>query len=151
MKSLSKYFCSKHLIALFIFYFFYPQVSLVAQQKNEDTVISLNDIVILASRKSEALMASPASTQLAGRKFFQNNAAPTFYDALAYMNGVQMITPSMGFRILNARGFNNTTNVRFVQTVDGVDIQSPHIGSPIGNALGPSDLDIEKVELLPGV
>ena len=151
MKSLSKYFCSKHLIALFILYFFYPQVSLVAQQKNEDTVISLNDIVILASRKSEALMASPASTQLAGRKFFQNNAAPTFYDALAYMNGVQMITPSMGFRILNARGFNNTTNVRFVQTVDGVDIQSPHIGSPIGNALGPSDLDIEKVELLPGV
>ena len=62
-----------------------------------------------------------------------------------------MITPSLGFRILNTRGFANTTNVRFVQMVDGMDVQSPHIGSPIGSSLGAGDLDVDNVEILPGV
>lgn len=62
-----------------------------------------------------------------------------------------MITPSLGFRVINTRGFANTTNVRFVQMVDGMDIQAPHIGAPIGNSLGPNDLDIESVEIIPGV
>jgi iron complex outermembrane receptor protein len=62
-----------------------------------------------------------------------------------------MITPSLGFRILNTRGFANTTNVRFAQLADGMDVQSPHIGSPIGSSLGPGDLDIENAEILPGV
>jgi iron complex outermembrane receptor protein len=30
----------------------------------------------------------------------------------------------------------------FVQMVDGIDIQAPHIGAPIANTLGPNDLDI---------
>jgi len=44
----------------------------------------------------------------------------------------------------------NTTNVRFAQLIDGIDNQSPHIGAPVGNALGPSDLDILSVEIIPG-
>jgi len=52
---------------------------------------------------------------------------------------------------LNARGFSNTTNVRFSQLVDGVDMQSPHIGGPLGNALGPTDLDIDQVEIVTGI
>ena len=61
-----------------------------------------------------------------------------------------MITPSLGFKVLNARGFSSTTNVRFAQLVDGMDVQSPHIGGAIGNALGPTDLDIDNIEILPG-
>ena len=61
-----------------------------------------------------------------------------------------MITPSLGFKVINARGFTNTTNVRFVQMVDGMDIQAPHIGAPMANALGPGDLDMQSVEVLPG-
>lgn len=110
---------------------------------------TLKEVVVLASRKSEALMQAPSSVQKAGASFFSNAASPSFYDALEHLKGMQMITPSLGFRILNTRGFANTTNVRFLQLVDGLDVQSPHIGSPIGNAIGPSDLDIEQVELLP--
>lgn len=124
---------------------------LFGQDMASDSVVTLNDVVLLASRRSEAFMKSPASVQVLGRKYFRQNAAPTFFDALAHVKGVQMITPSMGFRVLNTRGFNNPTNVRFVQMVDGLDVQSPHIGSPIGNALGPSDLDIQKVEIVPGL
>lgn len=77
-------------------------------------------------------------------------AAPSSYDALANVMGVQMITPSLGFKVINTRGFANPTNVRFVQLVDGADNQAPHIGAPIGNALGPNDLDIRSVEIMPG-
>ena len=124
---------------------------LMGQSGIADSVVTLSDVVVLASRKPEAFMKSPASVQVLGKRFFRQSAAPSFFDALSHVKGVQMITPSMGFRVLNARGFNNTTNVRFVQMVDGLDVQSPHISSPIGNALGPTDLDIEKVEILPGV
>ncbi len=56
----------------------------------------------------------------------------------------------MGFKVYNTRGFANPTNVRFVQLVDGIDNQAPHIGAPIANALAPSDLDIQRVEIVPG-
>ncbi|MBZ5858328.1 TonB-dependent receptor domain-containing protein [Flavihumibacter profundi] len=120
---------------------------------NQDTIHTtlLNEVVVSASRIPENILRSPLSIQKAGRSFFTNSSAPSFFDALENMKGVQMITPSMGFRILNTRGFANTTNVRFTQLVDGMDIQSPHIGSPIGNVLGPSDLDIDNVEIIPGM
>jgi iron complex outermembrane receptor protein len=66
------------------------------------------------------------------------------------MKGIQVITPSLGFRVINARGFAHTTNVRFVQMADGIDNQAPHIGAPIANSLGPNDLDIANVEVIPG-
>jgi iron complex outermembrane receptor protein len=91
------------------------------------------------------------SIQKAGTAYFKASPAPSFYDALENIQGVQLITPSLGFKVLNARGFANTTNVRFAQLVDGMDVQSPHIGGPIANALGPSDLDVDNVEILPGV
>lgn len=111
----------------------------------------LNEVVVTASRLPENLLRSPVTVEKASRHDFTVSSAPSFYDALEQVKGVQMITPSLGFRILNTRGFANTTNVRFTQLVDGMDIQSPHIGSPIGNVLGPSDLDIESVEIIPGM
>ncbi len=62
-----------------------------------------------------------------------------------------MLTSSLGFKVYNTRGFANPTNVRFVQLVDGVDNQAPHIGSPIGATLAPTDLDIDHAEIIPGV
>ena len=111
----------------------------------------LEEVIVSASRLPEKILQSPVSIEKVTLGYFNNNAAFSFFDALENIKGVQMITPSLGFRILNTRGFANTTNVRFVQMVDGMDVQSPHIGSPIGNSLGPGDLDIENVEILPGV
>jgi len=99
----------------------------------------------------ESLLQSPVSIQKAGERYFKASPAPSFFDALENVQGVQLITPSLGFKVLNARGFANTTNVRFAQLVDGMDVASPHIGGPIANALGPSDFDIDNVEIVPGV
>ncbi|WP_261387868.1 TonB-dependent receptor domain-containing protein [Chitinophaga pinensis] len=118
----------------------------------KDTAVKiLSEVTVSASRTKESLLRSPVSIQKAGEQYFRMSAAPSFYDALEHLQGVQLITPSLGFKVLNARGFANTTNVRFAQLVDGMDVASPHIGGPIANALGPSDLDVTNVEILPGV
>jgi outer membrane receptor protein involved in Fe transport len=113
-------------------------------------VLALQEIVISASRTPESILKSPLSIENVNSKFFQNSASPSFFDALENVKGVQMLTPSLGFKIINTRGFANTTNVRFTQLVDGIDNQAPHIGAPIGNAMGPNDLDIDRVEIIPG-
>ncbi len=126
---------------------------MAADTLRQDSIMTsiLSEVTVSASRIRESLLRSPVSIQKTGEKYFNASPAPSFFDALENVQGVQMITPSLGFKVLNARGFANTTNVRFAQLVDGMDVQSPHIGGPIANALGPSDLDIDNVEILPGV
>ena len=110
----------------------------------------LPGIVVSASRRRENILQAPVSIEKIELKDIRQSAQSSFFDAIENVKGVQMITPSLGFKVINARGFTNTTNVRFVQMVDGMDIQAPHIGAPIANTLGPNDLDISSVEIIPG-
>jgi outer membrane receptor protein involved in Fe transport len=123
-----------------------------AQETTPDSVRTtvLNELVVTATRKQESLLQAPASVEKMNLQYIRQSAQPGFFDAIANLKGVQVITPSLGFKVINARGFAHTTNVRFVQMVDGVDNQAPHIGAPIANTLGPNDLDILSVELIPG-
>ncbi len=114
------------------------------------TKIDLQEIVVTASRAQERIMQSPVSIEKLSLNDIRQSAKASFFDAIENLKGIQVITPSLGFRVINARGFTNTTNVRFVQMVDGIDNQAPHIGAPIANAMGPTDLDILKVEVIPG-
>src|SRR6478735_1155938 len=132
------------------------QLPALAQEKVEeqDTVRKvhvLQEIVISASRLQEKQLTAPVSISKLGSSQVQQTAAPGFFDAIGSMKGVHMIVPGMGFKIINTRGFSNTTNVRFVQMIDNVDNQSPHIGAPIASALSPGDLDIDHVEVIQGV
>jgi outer membrane receptor protein involved in Fe transport len=110
----------------------------------------LNEVVVSASRVEESFLQSPVTVEKLNLRAIRLSAASSFFDAIENLKGVQVITPSLGFKVINARGFTNTTNVRFAQLVDGVDNQAPHIGGSIGNVLGPSDLDINSVEVVPG-
>jgi outer membrane receptor protein involved in Fe transport len=112
--------------------------------------LNLNEVVVSASRVEESFLQSPVTVEKLNARALRLSPAPSFFDAIEYLKGVQVITSSLGFKVINARGFANTTNVRFAQLVDGVDNQAPHIGGPIGNVLGPSDLDIHAVEIVPG-
>ncbi len=114
-------------------------------------ITNLKQVVVLASKTPQILLQSPISIQKLNRWAISQSASPSFFDAIENIQGVQMLTPSLGFKVINTRGFANTTNVRFTQMVDGMDIQSPHIGAPIGNALGPSDVDLKDIEIIPGV
>lgn len=112
--------------------------------------VGLQEVVVSASRVEESFLQSPVTVEKLNPRALRLTPAPSFFDAIEHLKGVQVITPSLGFKVINARGFTNTTNVRFAQLVDGVDNQAPHIGGPIGNVLGPSDLDILSVEIVPG-
>jgi iron complex outermembrane receptor protein len=111
----------------------------------------LQEIVISASRLQEKQLTAPVSISKLSNAQIQQTASPGFFDAIGTMKGVHMIVPGLGFKIINTRGFSNTTNVRFVQMIDNIDNQSPHIGAPIANALSPGDLDIDHVEVIQGV
>jgi outer membrane receptor protein involved in Fe transport len=127
--------------------------SVFAQEKlKQDTLIyrNLSETVVTASRQGESLVKAPVSVEKMSLLDITQSPHPGFFEAIQSLKGIQVITPSLGFRVINARGFAHTTNVRFVQLVDGVDNQAPHIGAPIANSLGPNDLDILSVEIIPG-
>lgn len=126
--------------------------TLMAKQAKDSirSKYTLNEIVISASRISETILRSPVSIEQMKASDAKNMGAPTCFEAVENMKGVQVITPSLGFKVINTRGFANTTNVRFTQLIDGIDNQAPHIGAPIANALGANDLDIDKIEIIPG-
>ncbi|RZM05445.1 MAG: energy transducer TonB, partial [Pedobacter sp.] len=54
------------------------------------------------------------------------------------------------FKVPNTRGFNIPNNFRFMQLVDGIDMQASTLGVPLGNAIGPTELDIQSIEVTPG-
>jgi outer membrane receptor protein involved in Fe transport len=110
----------------------------------------VDEVVVSASRVEESILKSPVAIEKLDLRAIQNAAAPSFYDALANVKGVQMLTLGLTFQVPNTRGFNIPNNFRFMQLVDGVDMQAATLGVPLGNAIGPTELDIESVEITPG-
>ncbi len=111
---------------------------------------SLEEMVITASRSAERLRESPVTIERVSAKEIEFATAPTFYDDLIKVRGVQMNTNSLTFQAVNTRGFATFANNRMLQIIDGVDNSSPALNFPLGNLVGISDLDVESVELLPG-
>jgi outer membrane cobalamin receptor len=109
-----------------------------------------NEVVVTASRVPENILKSPVAIDKLDIRAIRQTAAPSFYDALENVKGVQMTTSSLTFKVPNTRGFNIPNNFRFMQLVDGVDMQAATLGVPLGNAIGPTELDIQSVEITPG-
>jgi outer membrane receptor protein involved in Fe transport len=109
-----------------------------------------NDVVVTASRTPESILKSPVAIEKLDIRAIRESPAPSFYDALETVKGVQMTTSSLTFKVPNTRGFNIPNNFRFMQLVDGVDMQAATLGVPLGNAIGPTELDIQSVEITPG-
>jgi outer membrane receptor protein involved in Fe transport len=120
------------------------QVAMVTQ-----TVLG-NEVVVTASRVAESILKSPVAIEKLDIRAIRETPAPNFYDALENVKGVQMTTSSLTFKVPNTRGFNIPNNFRFMQLVDGVDMQAATLGVPLGNAIGPTELDIQSVEITPG-
>ncbi|RYE19237.1 MAG: energy transducer TonB, partial [Sphingobacteriaceae bacterium] len=110
----------------------------------------VNEVVVTASRQEEKILRSPVAIEKLDIRAIRNSPAPSFYDALENVKGVQMITSSLTFKVPNTRGFNIPNNFRFMQLVDGVDMQAATLGVPLGNAIGPTELDIASIEITPG-
>ncbi|MBS1513061.1 MAG: TonB-dependent receptor [Bacteroidetes bacterium] len=121
----------------------------LAIQLTSQTLLA-NEVVVTASRTSEKILKSPVSVEKLDLKALKETPAASFYDALANVKGVQLTTSSITFKVPNTRGFNIPNNFRFMQLVDGIDMQASTLGVPLGNAIGPTELDIQSIEITPG-
>jgi outer membrane receptor protein involved in Fe transport len=108
------------------------------------------EVVVSASRVPERILESPVSIERMGAASIRQAAAPSFYQGLANFKGVDMTTSSLTFNTLSTRGFNGSGNLRFNQLVDGMDNQAPALNFSVGIILGPTELDIDNIELLQG-
>lgn len=116
----------------------------------ESTSILGQEVVVSASRTPERILESPVSVERMGASAIKEISAPSFYDALNNMKGVEISTQSLTFKSINTRGFNSNGNTRFNQYVDGMDNQAPGLNFSVGNIVGVTELDVDNVELLPG-
>ena len=115
-----------------------------------ETAILGQEVVVSASRTPERILESPVTIERMGAAAIKDLAAPSFYDALNNMKGVEVSTQSLTFKSINTRGFNSNGNTRFNQYVDGMDNQAPGLNFSVGNIVGVTELDVDNVELLPG-
>ncbi|MGB0850788.1 MAG: TonB-dependent receptor plug domain-containing protein, partial [Bacteroidia bacterium] len=110
----------------------------------------LTGALIKASRVTEKQKEAPLTVESIGIAAIKDAPAASFYESLGNLKGVDVTAASLGFRVVNTRGFNSTSPVRSLQLIDGVDNQSPGLNFALGNFLGASDLDIKRVNVIAG-
>lgn len=115
----------------------------------ESTLLG-QEVVVSASRVSESQLLSPVSIERMDILAIKNTAAPSFYEGLVNLKGIDFSSQSITFKSINTRGFGANGNTRFVQLIDGIDNQAPGLNFSVGNIVGINDLDLESAELLPG-
>jgi iron complex outermembrane recepter protein len=114
------------------------------------SAITVQAIEVKESRISDKQKESPLTIESMGLKDIKQTPSADFYAGLGSLKGVDLTTASMGFVIVNTRGFNSTRPVRSLQLVDGADNQAPGLNFSLGNFAGASELDIQKVDLIVG-
>lgn len=119
--------------------------------KMEFEASELTEVTVTGSTLTEEkVFSSPVSISTINTLGVQSTASDNYYVGLKNLPGLDMTTSSVNFQIINARGFNSTGNTRFVQMTDGMDTQAPALNFPIGNLNGPSELDVQSIEFIPG-
>jgi outer membrane receptor protein involved in Fe transport len=108
------------------------------------------EVVVAATRSQLRSLESPVSIERMSSSYIREVPAPSFYDAIANLKGVDVVTSSILFKTMGTRGFNGSGNVRMNQLVDGMDNQAPGLNFAVGNIVGLNELDVDNVELLPG-
>lgn len=130
----------------------YNVTSLDGPQKimmGESTVV-IEGVEIKGQRISDKQKATPLTVESLDLISIKETPAENFYDGLGTLKDVDLTAASLGFKIINTRGFNSTSPVRTLQLIDGVDNQSPGLNFSLGNFLGSSELDVLKVDIIQG-
>lgn len=105
---------------------------------------------VVEQRLSEKQRESALTVEALDNLAIKETPAANFYEALGNLKGVDLTSASIGFKIINTRGFNSTSPVRSLQLIDGVDNQAPGLNFSLGNFLGANELDIMNVDIIAG-
>ena len=131
------------------------EVAYTSSNKNidislEEESIQIDVVEVKGQRISDKQKSSPLTVESMDLLAIKETPAANFYDGLGSLKDVDLTTASLGFTVINTRGFNSTSPVRSLQIIDGVDNQSPGLNFSLGNFLGASELDVNKVDLIVG-
>ncbi len=137
--------------------FGYIQADVVVKDVNDSIIIRLNpdNVKVLGevsvrSFANEKEKVSALSVETMSLAEIKATPALDFYEGLSHMKGVDLTSASIGFKVINTRGFNSTSPVRTLQLIDGVDNASPGLSFSLGNFLGASELDLMQVDIISG-
>lgn len=121
----------------------------ISIQLTEDGEI-LDEIDIVEQRLSKKQQESALTVEAMDALAIKETPSVSFYEGLGNLTGVDLTSASIGFKIINTRGFNSTSPVRSLQLIDGVDNQAPGLNFSLGNFLGASELDVLNVDIIAG-
>lgn len=116
----------------------------------EPNQVMISEVEVVGSRISEKTRQAPLTVESMDVIAIKEAPSGSFYESLGNLKGVDVTSASMGFKIINTRGFNSTSPVRSLQLIDGVDNQSPGLNFSLGNFLGVSDIDVQSVDIIAG-
>ena len=116
----------------------------------EEAVTLIDVVEVRGQRISDKQKQSALTVESMDLIAIKETPSVNFYQGLGSLKDVDLTTASLGFTIINTRGFNSTSPVRSLQIIDGLDNQSPGLNFSLGNFLGASELDVNKVELIVG-
>ncbi len=118
--------------------------------KLKSSAINIDQADILGDRISDKQKQQPLTVESMDVRAIKEAPSGNFYEGLGNLKGVDLTSASLGFKVINTRGFNSTSPVRSLQLIDGVDNQSPGLNFSLGNFLGASDLDVKRVDIIAG-
>jgi outer membrane receptor protein involved in Fe transport len=110
--------------------------------------VMAKEVVVSASRIPERILESPVTIEKIDAATIKQSSALNFYESVANLKSVDVVTSSLTYKNINVRGFGNTEKPGFVQLVDGMDNQMPGLNYTVGYSI--TDLDVDNVELIPG-
>lgn len=108
------------------------------------------EVVVTSSRVAESIKQAPLQIEKMTSREIKSAASGDFYQSIGNYKGIDIITTSSGFKVINLRGFGDTRSLRTKQFIDGIDNEAPGLNFPIGNMVGANDLDLESVEIISG-
>jgi outer membrane receptor protein involved in Fe transport len=116
---------------------------------NPNTALG-QEVVVSATRTAQRILDAPVTVERMNSATLRNVPAPSYYEAIANLKGVDMHTASLTFRTITTRGFISSGNTRLNQLIDGMDNQAPGLNFSVGSVIGLTELDVDNIELLSG-
>ena len=82
---------------------------------------SLQEVRVVDSRITQKQKEAALTVEALDMIAIKETPSANFYDGLGALKGVDITAASLGFKVINTRGFNSTSPVRSLQIIDGVD------------------------------
>ncbi|MEM6629965.1 MAG: TonB-dependent receptor [Bacteroidota bacterium] len=103
-----------------------------------------------ASRTQQLKLRAPVSVSSLGVREIYKSPYVDYFQQLSNLKEVQVIPSSVTLGAINTRGFSDVQNWRFVQYIDGMEMNTPGLNYALGNLLGASTIDIRNIEVVSG-